>query len=293
MGATRWTDWCEWKAQCALARCGEETRGRLAAFGLQRLRAVTRRLAPLTNLPDGAARRLPDDPVLAWHLFEAHAVTTRTRAGKAYKEWLFARAGAAGHGAAALESGAALMLRDVARTFLSRECLRAGTLPLDAPVAGCRAAGDTPTYRDLLPDTFTPVDALAARELASLADTEARTLFEALPRQERVGLAAKYLGISLGHPKVLALCACGRSMLSRRVHRVFEGLPERLTRYSPDDCGADLRTFCVEVMRALERRTVSWVRVESVLPELFGRRDGDDPGRAALAPLSGVARELP
>ncbi len=279
MGATRWTDWCEWKVRCALGRCSEAVRHRLADFALQRMRTAARRAAPLTNLPDGVVERLPRRPEAVWHLLETHAVTTQTREGKAYKEWLFARAAGetADAACATVEAGATLMLRDVTRNLLSRECLAFGTLSLDARVAGC--GEDGPTYRDLLPDTFTPADALAARELEELAAGEAKALFEGLAVTERVGLAAKFSGVPLGHPRVLACCDCGRSMLFRRVRRVFESLPERLAVHHPDERGEDLRAFCVETVRALERFTFFWVRVDSVLPDLFqvGGGSGRDP----------------
>jgi len=97
MERTRWSDWCEWKACCALARCANDTRARLAGFAAYRLRIAARRAAGMTNLLQGVEARLPSDPELVWHLFESHTVITHTREGKAYKEWLFARGPRPGH----------------------------------------------------------------------------------------------------------------------------------------------------------------------------------------------------
>ena len=172
MGETEWSDWCQWKARCALGLCDRPTQGRLATFAMQRLRRYARRASGLTNLIDGADRRLPHDAAQAWHLFETHALAVLTREGKAYKEWLFARTQNTGDAPCdVVEAGASLMLRDVARRFLMNECLRPGTRSLDAPVTG--SVDETLTYRDLLPDAMTPADTLAARELDMMAAQEA------------------------------------------------------------------------------------------------------------------------
>jgi len=166
-----------------------------------------------------------------------------------------------------LEAGASLMLRDVARNVLRRECLYAGTRSLDTPVAGCEDAHLT--YRDLLPDTFTPADDIAARELDALARAEAAAVFDGLSFRRRLGLLAKLEGVPLYDDELLALCNCRKSMLSREVRAALAELPKYLQQRYPGESSGDIRALAVAVLRALGNEIISWVRVENLLPGLF------------------------
>ena len=276
MGETEWSDWCQWKARCALGLCDRPTQGRLATFAMQRLRRYARRASGLTNLIDGADRRLPHDAAQAWHLFETHALAVLTREGKAYKEWLFARTQNTGDAPCdVVEAGASLMLRDVARRFLMNECLRPGTRSLDAPVTG--SVDETLTYRDLLPDAMTPADALAARELDMMAAQEASALFGELSYRERIGLAAKLSGVPLHHPELLAHCGCARTRMHGVVRDGLSKLPARLHRRYPDESHDDLFSFATTILRRLEEVLFSWIHVEDVLPVLFPAAKESEP----------------
>ena len=268
MGQTRWSDWGEWKSRCALGLCGADVRARLGAFALHRLRIAARRAAGRTNLFEGLEPRLPSDPEQAWHLLETHAVTTNTREGKAYKEWLFARVDDR-HAPtpSVLEAGASLMLRDVARSYLRGECLRHGTRSIDDHIAAEHAT--ELTYRDLLPDEWTPCDALQARELGTLARAEADAWFTEMNFRERLGLTARLHGVPLTHPDLLACCACGKSLLSMLVREAIERLPGRLEVRYPEEEPHDRFALATAIFRALEKSALMWAQRECLLPMLF------------------------
>ena len=268
MGRTRWSDWSEWKQRCALARCSVAVRRRLSSFAHYRLRMAARRAAGRTNLFEGLEPRLPTDPECSWHLLESHALTTNTRQGKSYKEWLFARGDdRQSPDTASVEGGAALMLRDVARNYLRGECLRRGTVSLDNPVPGRH---DTQlTYRDLLPDEWTPCDEVQARELSARAKREADDWFAEMSMRERAGLIARFHGIPLTHPDLLAHCACNKSLLSQLVRQQLTSLPLRLQDRYPDDEPRDRRAFGAAIVRALEITASAWAGAEGILPALL------------------------
>ncbi len=277
MGQTQSSDWCEWKQRCALALCPDDVRRRLSHFAHHRLRLAARRAAGITNLFEGFEARLPADPERCWHLLESHAITANTRQGKAYKEWLFERAHQQGDlDPSRLEAGAALMLRDVARRYLRRECLKRGTVSLDNAVAGCHGA--SLTYCDLLPDEWTPCDELQARELNARAQREAEDWFAEMTPRERTGLLARFHGIPLTHPDLLTHCACGKTLLCKLVRQLLGSLPKRLRTRYPDDEPRDRRAFGIAIVRALETTASAWAGTDGTLPPLL--REGSRYGQA-------------
>jgi hypothetical protein len=267
MAGTTWDDWVEWKERCALARCREEVASRLAAFAQSRLRRAATRAAGMTNLPAEVWKRLPADPVDAWHLFETHAVLTHTRVGKAYKEWLFARIDSGCESPLdAVCGGAALMLRDVARCLLSRECLPRHHVSLDAPVAG----GDgVLTYGDLLPSGGSPADDLVARERLSWAASEAEALFASLDRCQRMVLAARLHGIAVSHPLLLAATGWRHARACQVCTRIVASIRPRLEAAYPEESQDAQRIVAAELLQRLEKRVNKWISVEMVLPTLF------------------------
>src|SRR5210317_1578654 len=81
--------WMEWKARCAAALCDESTRRSLQKFAHTRFLRFYPRSIPSRVLPH-RENGLP--AVDAWHLFETHLITTQTKQGKRFKDWLYARA---------------------------------------------------------------------------------------------------------------------------------------------------------------------------------------------------------
>ncbi len=267
MAGVIWSDWVEWKEQCALGRCSTDTRQRLAAFAAARLRVAASHCAGTTNIRDGIDRRLPDDPELAWHLLESHAVVKHTREGKAYKEWLFARVGPDTRSPLAVVCrGAALILRDVARNWLAKECLRHHHLSLDAPVAGTHEAL---TYVDLLPGTASPADAVSARELSDWSKREARAVMESLNVPQRLVVAAKLRGISLSNPELMAATGWRSTKACSESNRIFASLRPRLHQICPDEPESAQRALAALLIQELEKIINMWISAACAVPALF------------------------
>lgn len=222
----RWAAWREWKRRCALGRCGVPARQILRSFAAVRFRKYCRAYAARTAWGDAAAWNV--DTNHAWHLFETSMVTLRTREGKAYKSWLFARApGGAAEEAAldAVQSGASLILRATVREWLARETPQAGTVALDRPLAVREGMTVLDTLAGSMPD---PADEAAGRELEAIAAGEARRLFGGMTARERIAAAVRELGWPLSHPAVLALVGCRKSILSRAYRELIVRIAGRL-----------------------------------------------------------------
>lgn len=197
-------DWAEWRRRCAADRCSAQTAAALRRYLWPRFRSL------LSRYGAGAGSGLT--AVDGWHLFEVHLAVDRTRAGKRYKQWLFAYVRTARDGAeAALSRGVVLLLRDVVRTFIAREGPRPKTVSLsvmeDALFAGDGLAGE------LLPDEGDPADAAAAREFERLAESEAQRFWSGLTSRERIVFSAVEEGVALSHPSIARRAGCAKSML--------------------------------------------------------------------------------
>ena len=258
--------WRQWHARCALARCEPGPAGVLRGFAATRAASLVRRLG---HLAEGVVAPEPRD---AWHLFEVHLVTTRTREGKRYKDWLFARAeGRRGQdGIDTIQGGATLILRDVVREMIRREARPFGTASLDAPVPGTEGL----RLADLVPSGPTPADEADARELDLIARRTAEREFEAAPRRVRIGLCLRALGLPLDGPAVERAAGCGKSSLHAAVRGFTVGLAAGVLRDHPAETSGTAHEIAVRAVQALRDMAREWGRLEKSLERFFHRVEG-------------------
>jgi hypothetical protein len=257
--------WLEWKEICSLNGCSESARATLCEFAVTRFGSNLHRYAGMTNRRDPWGMALPGRD--AWHLLETHLTVRNSRAGKRYKDWLFARAAAADcDPLQAVESGAALLMRDVTREYLKREVARAGTVSLDASWE-C-----SPNLDELLPDEADPTDPIALREYERLADRHASRLFGEADRRQQVALLAKELGLAFSDPAVAERAGCANTALYQAYADFVKHVGEFMKRTYPDDEAESLvrlalmtinraKILAVEQENAESRRKATLVQV--------------------------------
>lgn len=269
-------EWEEWRKKCALGLCVETARRALRQFAAARFARYAGAYAhrvnhtcPATLLP------APDAP---WHLFETHLCARRNRAGKSYKEWLFARTAA---GAAdeldTLQGGASLLMRDVVREFLRRECSARGVVSLDQPVAG--AAGRAPvSLRELLPGTGDVPGEVEANEIRSLAAPAADEILTGWDRRCRVALLARELGLSLAHPVVVTAVPCRKTALNDAYHHALRAVAEWPRVRFPGEDRDWQAALSRQILEELKIRILLWGRAENACAPFFGIREHEDTG---------------
>ncbi len=263
-------DWTEWKKFCARALCPEETQQRLGRFAVSRFGIHLKRHLSVTNLaPADAQRQLPP-PEDAWHQFETYAALTQTRQGKRYKDWIFARVQHSDRSPLdTIQSGATLIIRDVVRAYLRKEYTPRTTVSLDRPI------GDgTVTLGDLLPGFVQNEDSPEATEFDLLAAKHAEALFQTLSRRERVGLLAKYAGVSLESSDVLAAADCGKSTLNQAVRDLMRRLRDGVVREYGDEGHNTIMAFTALMLQHLEQIIYFWKNSEKGLPDSFYGGEG-------------------
>lgn len=251
--------WQEWRAVCAAALCGPDTHDYLVGFANHRFQHLASRCDRAAQQPGGWLRALPGTE--ACQRFETHLAVHATRAGKCYKDWLFARTR---HSADApldvIQGGATLILRAVVRDYLRHERPSPRTLSLQAPLADAESAF---TIEDLLADTSDPANDVALREYERLASGLAEEVFEALNRRERVALAAKTVGVALSHAAVAALTDCGKTALNRAYHMVLERLAATVRSRYPAEDNASQLTLTEKTLAKLKERILLWKDAEN------------------------------
>jgi hypothetical protein len=188
----------------------------------------------------------------------------RTRAGKAYKEWIFARAtGDVRQQLPAIEGGASLILRDVVREHLRSEYAPACVRSMDQPFEG--TDGHPLTLGDLLPSAGEdPSAATVCREMDRLAAETVAAVLPTLSARERRILRAQAGGIFLEDRTVLRQCGCRRSALYRSARMLTERVAARLSAALPGEPREALVQIGAATMEGL-RRAVS-------LNEMLDRR---------------------
>ncbi len=263
-------DWTAWKTHCARALCPEATQRRLGRFAVSRFAIQLERHLAATNLAPGDAQRQLPPPEDAWHQFETYAALTQTRQGKRYKDWIFARIRHSDRAPLdTIQSGATLIMRDAVRTYLRKELAPRTTVSLDRPV------GDgTTTLGDLLRSAVQHEDSQAAKEYDLLAAKHAEALFHTLSRRERIGLLAKYAGLSLDDPDVLSAAACGKSSLHLAVRDLLTRLRESVVREYGDEGHNAVMAFTALMLQHLEQKIYLWKNSEKGLPRSFYRVAG-------------------
>ncbi len=273
------TAWDQWYSRCALARCGPAPAGLLRGFAGARSASLVRRLG---HLAEGMAAPDPRD---AWHLFETHLVTTRTREGKRYKDWLFARAeGRVGRDRIdTIQGGATLILRDVVREWIRREARPFGTASLDAPIPGTQGL----RLADLVPADSCTADEIEARDLDAHAQQTAAREFEAASRRVRIGLCLRALGHPLDGPAVERAAGCGKSSLHAAVRSFTIGLAAGVVRDHPAEAPGTAHAIAGRAVAILRDMARNWGRLEKALEPFFQEMVGApsrDPGRPRETP---------
>ena len=258
-------DWIEWKTLCARKLCGVDTQSRLGVFAQSRFGIQLKRQISNTNLHESdAGRQLPsaDD---AWHQFESFAALKETREGKRYKDWIFARLqNRIGKPLDIIQSGASLIMRSVVRAYMRAEYAPRKAISMDQPLGGSNL-----TMADLLPGTANPADAAAANEYSLMAEAYARKLSESLTHRERIGLLAKFNGISLDSTDVLEAAGCGKSTLNQVVRGFMERLRDDLKREYRDDGHDAIVAFALLVVQFLEKEINLQKKLEKCRTDCF------------------------
>ncbi len=254
--------WNEWKKQCALSLCAESTITLLRDFAHRRFHNYFRRYAERVGLRNSAAYDM--DGRDSWHLFETHLQINKSREGKRYKDWLFARAGGA---AAALESGATLLMRDVVREYLRREYSAAWMKSIQAGAGAGEERGWT--LEDLLPGQADPLSDVMEREYKELAEKEAARILRDLSRRERIALAARAAGLSLAEPRIERAAGCKKSMLNQVWQTAAEKVAVEIRRaWAGEDRDAILQ-LTLSVFDTLKKQTILWISSETDLADFF------------------------
>jgi len=245
---TKNEDWDAWRACCALDRCAEETRLRLRTFAQCRF---TKYRSLLVRESSGAAVFSADD-MAAWHLMEVYMQISEDRRGKSYKEWLFTQTGAEGQEPVeSLEAGASILLRDVAREYVRRECLPAFIKPLDE-----KSLWTEPAYAE------DPGWALVAKEWHDMAVQRAENIFPHISHSARIALIARHTGLSLAHPSVEKAAAAKKSSLAIQVKRTWEDIALQIQADFPEDTPSDWITFTRRVMTEINNLIFLWISAE-------------------------------
>lgn len=265
-----WPCWVEWKRCCALGKCSESIAARLRGFAYHRFHYYVRRAATAA----GTSLCKEIDEGDAWHLFETFLLVKSTRAGKRYKDWLFARLDEMpGLPGAVIESGATLIMRDVVREHLRREVAPLLQVSLHLPLA--TGEGAALTLEDLLPGPGDPVAEVARGEYPAFAATMAGRLFEETPQRLRVAILAKIMGLSLADPAVVAAAACGKSVLSAAYGAFRTELRARVVSEFSNEGPVGVADLLARVAQELQERIFLWARSEKACARLFMEEKGE------------------
>ncbi|MDP6491513.1 MAG: hypothetical protein QGH42_05570 [Kiritimatiellia bacterium] len=255
----RMQPWNEWKERCAVLRCSPETRLALHTFGGQRYRTLAQRCLSTINVSDVVLVALPDAD--AWHLLELHMTLPEAINGKAYKEWLFARVeGASDAPFDIVQGGATLLMRSVVREHLRREYLSAAHISTHQGPPGTHPTEDA--TEEWLPGTLDTAEAVETEELALLAAKHAATLFEDLPRRQRIALAARHLHIPLSNARLLAVAGCLRSALHGAFREFAEHVLDYVRDHFPRDDRDTQRDLALALFERISHLCASWAETD-------------------------------
>ncbi len=234
------TAWIEWKKLCALDLCSQETVSALRSFTKLRFERLLNRYYHETS-------QAPDNP---WHLFETHMTVTQTRQGKCYKDWLFARLEhSSDSDINVLEGGASLIMRDVVREYLRQECTRPKTISLDKTLNNEFSAC---TLLDLLAAEQDTIDAVCLLEYENRAASHVEKLMPNLTERESIALLAKYMGISLVHPRVLKVAGCKPTAFTQTYLKFVQKVARQIRiKYAGEDTQSML-TLALMVLRQIK-----------------------------------------
>ncbi len=208
------------------------------------------------------------DSRTAWHLFESHLQIKTTRAGKCYKEWIFARVPtSADPPEVVLECGATLILRSVVRDFIHAEQHPDHVVSLQTALSD--DLGNPLTLEDLIAGPADPANDVAEREYDRLARRHAGEAFSELPHRARVAVASRAMGLSLAHAAVVRAAGCGKTVLSQGYRALVFSLASGLRGHYPDDDAQSVQTLVLLTLHHLKEKVLSWARTEKSCAVLF------------------------
>jgi len=265
--------WTNWKTLCALGLCDQDTQAALHGFAYARYRhfAAAAGLSPMHDLAS-----LTPVPAQAWHWFETYLRLHTNRAGKCYKDWLFARCGGEGGlSIDAIQGGASLLMRDVVRERIRREFPGKMMVAFDAPFPGV-AGARLPGLDELLADTGCPdaAETVARRELGTMAAAEAQAAMASMNHRQRVALLARELGYSLVHAEVLAVAGCGKSVLNTAYHDALLGVAGHVRSRYPREAQSTLASLAILVFDRIRQLVTEWGKSELRCTRLFNCSKG-------------------
>lgn len=262
--------WTEWKDRCAADRCSPEDAAQLRAFGTRRFCTCLDRYATRTGHRGGKALR-PAEVRDAWHLFETYARVNATKEGKRYKDWIFARAGSpTTRSKQAIEAGATLIIRDVAREYLRREHSAYFMESLNAPSATSAAAF---TLEELLPSPATPLDEVQQRDLDALAKSDAGLMLKELSAQERILLWAHGCGIPFTNTDLAKWTGLGKSSMYHLYRETVARCCAFTRRRHPSESPGTTLLLCRHLLEELRHRISIHISVEKGAARFFSRRE--------------------
>jgi hypothetical protein len=261
--------WRAWKKHCAAERCGEAEAAMLRRFGSARFSYYVQRYADRVGHRGGALRVA--EAADGWNLLESHVQISKTRPGKRYKDWLFARAkrGGPDHFLALMESGATLLMRTVVRIYLRKEHHARFMASLQAPRGGTDGEG-TYTLEDLIPDASAhPADEVSEREWRELAIRHATDFFETMEFREVVTLWARGRGINLCDRRLLNWAGYSESALYKEYRKFLEKMGSVIKKFYPEESPEALVRMGVMIHEELGAMCEKKISVQKGVPRCF------------------------
>lgn len=272
MTITEVKHWFKWKEKCALALCPPDTQSPLLAFVHQRYRHYATRYSPAFQATEIETASI--NAREAWHGFETYFQLHRTRRGKSYKEWLFARssAGSPAPESKDIESGVSLLLRDVVRDRLRSEYSSHRILSLDANV---HPHSDHPpiSLMELLPDDLNTRNEVERREMNEMAASLVNPIIDSLSYRERLALLGRELGLSLATPMLLKAAACRKTALADAHRTALNAIAHHTTSAYPNETHATQASLTVAVFTLLRQRILFWAEAEKGLSDFLNTKE--------------------
>lgn len=257
--------WQEWKKECNLRVCGDETKVALLSYVGERLHGLVswaiRSDAGKHDVPHESLINI--DGWMAWDRFEGFYLERGARTGKVYKDWIFLTAqNSRDDQVDELERRTYLLLRNVAREYIQECYPLKKSRSLDAPLN----TGDpnSPTLMDLLSDDSSKA-LIEARDLTAVAKHFTSRFFDEMSLRERVVIAAVGLGLPASCAEAEAAARCKKSMLGVSREQVGVRLKGRLGQEMPEDA-MPIRFYVVE---ALVARCIEWAKGEKSCEPIF------------------------
>jgi hypothetical protein len=248
--------WEMWYERCALARCDANAQHDLRGFTFNRFHQQLQKLRPHLQAPSAHE---------SWHAFETHLALGHTRSTKAWKDWLFTRAGA--HPTLdCIQGGATLIIRDVVRAHLRREHSPTWMRSLDTPQRNDANRAHLP-MEELLPDPSDPTAAMEANEINMLTDQFFGEIFEQLSDRERLVITVHNAGKALSHATVTHAAGCSKSSCCNALHQALQALARHLTTKLPQEPSTIRISLARSLIQRISTKTIKIL--ETAHPDCF------------------------